>query len=751
MQSYLINLNTNLNNKYQKKIQYIISKYFSKHIINHDNIELYINPSKYGIIKLFLDSNYKTYFISIDFGFNPVHSKLLEQIELLNNNLDNFDCVEELIYKLNYIIQNIIQFDLKPKTIEVIEKNPEKFKLNLESLKEKYFDSEFDKSIYKSKLFTFRANIEMLSDQLTKIYMDPRFDFKEICDFNRFAITIGNFTFKNSSKLSVIIILDSVINWIDTPPNITLFSSTPLKDNILNVIEQLKPFNDVKSWSIKYSIYTSLVSIYNMINLLGEVKNEHSTTVDKLIEELEYLFSIKDKNISHNKLLEIFDKELVGLNNLNNLNNLNSSNTKNNGFWKKGIGYGHEHNNPNNQNNTNTNNKWNIDEYIKNINSKRKNINAKMSDFINLLTSSNITKYTETIINLFYLYLNDDQIKQEIIIQMADIIWDNKNIVSIQNEKSIQILHQIKEYLIENSIQHELLIKTKENEKINKIINNKINSKLDDFQKIFNEFKFRFIDYNFTDFYFERPSSVIKIVTNNNILSSQISRLQKEFVILKKSIIINKMASIFFYVNSNSIQKMRFLITGPIDTPYSYGLFVFDMGITNEFPNKPPVVYLINNGSKRMNPNLYESGKVCLSLLGTWASSDKGETWNSETSTFNQLLISIQAQILVDEPYFNEPGYEKNIGKPQGIQSSKKYNYNIRKYTLDHTINDMLVDVIIEKKRFTEFDNLIRNYFKYNKQNIINQNNKWYEEMPDNLKPAFKNSMDVFVSLVNKL
>jgi len=374
-----------------------------------------------------------------------------------------------------------------------------------------------------------------------------------------------------------------------------------------------------------------------------------------------------------------------------------------------------------------------------------------MSDFINLLTSSNITKYSETIINLFYLYLNDDQIKQEIIIQMADIIWENKNIVSVQNEKSIQILHQIKEYFIENSIQHELLIKTKENEKINKIINNKINSKLDDFQKIFNEFKFKFIDYNFTDFYFERPSSVVKIVTNNNILSSQISRLQKEFVILKKSILINKFASIFFYVESNSIQKMRFVITGPIQTPYSYGLFVFDMGITNEFPNKPPVVYLINNGSKRMNPNLYESGKVCLSLLGTWSTSDKGETWNSETSTFNQLLISIQAQILVDEPYFNEPGFENFIGKPQGIQSSKKYNYNIRKYTLDHTINDMLVDVIIEKKRFTEFSDLIRNYFKYNKQNIINQNNKWYEEMPDNLKPAFKNSMDVFVSLVNKL
>ena len=76
--------------------------------------------------------------------------------------------------------------------------------------------------------------------------------------------------------------------------------------------------------------------------------------------------------------------------------------------------------------------------------------------------------------------------------------------------------------------------------------------------------------------------------------------------------------------------------------------------------------------------------------------------------TFNQLLISIQAQILVDEPYFNEPGYEKYIGKSHGIQNSKKYNYNIRKYTLDHTINDMLADVISEKKRYPEFSELIK-------------------------------------------
>ena len=63
-------------------------------------------------------------------------------------------------------------------------------------------------------------------------------------------------------------------------------------------------------------------------------------------------------------------------------------------------------------------------------------------------------------------------------------------------------------------------------------------------------------------------------------------------------------------------------------------------------------------GTVRFNPNLYNCGKVCLSLLGTWSGQD-GETWNKDTSTFLQVLVSIQSLILVEDPYFNEPGWER--------------------------------------------------------------------------------------------
>ena len=40
--------------------------------------------------------------------------------------------------------------------------------------------------------------------------------------------------------------------------------------------------------------------------------------------------------------------------------------------------------------------------------------------------------------------------------------------------------------------------------------------------------------------------------------------------------------------------------------------------------------------------------------------------------------MSIQSLILVADPYFNEPGYERLRGTAQGQQSSTDYNSNIR-------------------------------------------------------------------------
>nr|XP_040565995.1 LOW QUALITY PROTEIN: (E3-independent) E2 ubiquitin-conjugating enzyme UBE2O-like [Lepeophtheirus salmonis] len=114
------------------------------------------------------------------------------------------------------------------------------------------------------------------------------------------------------------------------------------------------------------------------------------------------------------------------------------------------------------------------------------------------------------------------------------------------------------------------------------------------------------------------------------------------------------------------------MIKGPSDTPYHDGVFFFDFQLPPDYPKSPPTCFYISFCSDRLNPNLYEEGKVCVSLLGTW--SGKGtEIW-TPNSNLLQLLLSIQGLILVKEPYFNEAGYESQKFTKHGEENSWMYN-----------------------------------------------------------------------------
>jgi ubiquitin-conjugating enzyme E2 O len=80
---------------------------------------------------------------------------------------------------------------------------------------------------------------------------------------------------------------------------------------------------------------------------------------------------------------------------------------------------------------------------------------------------------------------------------------------------------------------------------------------------------------------------------------------------------------------------LRAAILGPSRTPYEDGVFVFDIHLPPDYPNVAPAVHFHSFGD-RLNPNLYDNGKVCLSLLGTW-SGDGIETWNPASSNVLQV------------------------------------------------------------------------------------------------------------------
>lgn len=86
------------------------------------------------------------------------------------------------------------------------------------------------------------------------------------------------------------------------------------------------------------------------------------------------------------------------------------------------------------------------------------------------------------------------------------------------------------------------------------------------------------------------------------------------------------------------------------------------------------IVYY-HSGGWRINPNLYEEGKVCLSLLNTWTGRGN-EVWDPLSSSILQVLVSLQGLVLNSKPYFNEAGYDKQIGTAEGEKNSLSYNEN---------------------------------------------------------------------------
>lgn len=82
-----------------------------------------------------------------------------------------------------------------------------------------------------------------------------------------------------------------------------------------------------------------------------------------------------------------------------------------------------------------------------------------------------------------------------------------------------------------------------------------------------------------------------------------------------------------------------------------------------------------HSGGWRINPNLYEEGKVCLSLLNTWTGRGN-EVWDPVSSSILQVLVSLQGLVLNSKPYFNEAGYDKQIGTAEGEKNSLAYNEN---------------------------------------------------------------------------
>lgn len=193
------------------------------------------------------------------------------------------------------------------------------------------------------------------------------------------------------------------------------------------------------------------------------------------------------------------------------------------------------------------------------------------------------------------------------------------------------------------------------------------------------------------------------------------------------------------------VRNVRALVMGPHETPYEFGFFEFAIRFNKEYPSKSPSVQCIttNGGRCRFNPNIYSSGKVCLSILGTWRG-ERGEEWSSAQG-LESILLSIQS-LMSANPYENEPGFE-DANSPADKQAQKHYVQKIRHETLRISIIQRLESYLGLQANGTSAppDSLDPSSFDYED---IDESNVPFEPFKDLCKRKFLWYYDSYMAAV---
>jgi len=107
------------------------------------------------------------------------------------------------------------------------------------------------------------------------------------------------------------------------------------------------------------------------------------------------------------------------------------------------------------------------------------------------------------------------------------------------------------------------------------------------------------------------------------------------------------------------------IVPGKKDTLWSEGFYPITLRFSEEYPEKPPTAHF---PAGFFHPNIYPSGKVCLSILAE----EKG--WRPSLSV-KQILQGIQD--LLDNPNNTDPAQETAYHMLNGSRS--QYNERVKK------------------------------------------------------------------------
>ena len=178
-----------------------------------------------------------------------------------------------------------------------------------------------------------------------------------------------------------------------------------------------------------------------------------------------------------------------------------------------------------------------------------------------------------------------------------------------------------------------------------------------------------------------------------------------------KDIIKNPLTSqnIYYIHHESDMLKGYALIIGPEGTPYDGGFYFFEFSFPHNYPYMPPkVTYCTNDGITRFNPNLYRTGKVCVSILNTWT----GDQW-SACQTISSVLLTL-CTLLNATPFLNEPGIKETHISYKAYDKIIKYkNYKIAILAM------MSKQIGIYPIQFDPFYYFMKEYFINNYDRIL--------------------------------
>jgi len=166
---------------------------------------------------------------------------------------------------------------------------------------------------------------------------------------------------------------------------------------------------------------------------------------------------------------------------------------------------------------------------------------------------------------------------------------------------------------------------------------------------------------------------------------------------------------IYYRHDEENMLRGYALIIGPSGTPYAYGYYFFEIEYPADYPYRPPkLTFCTNQDRIRFHPNLYMSGKVCLSMLNTW----RGEQWTS-CQTISSILLTI-CTLFTNNPLINEPGV--SMSHPD----VPKYNKIIEYKSIDVAILSVLEKhPCMYMPMFDMFRDVVLQQFADNRDNIL--------------------------------